>query len=89
MKSKYSAASQEECLAGQKTHKTNGFGNGIDNSQDKCSYDHASQEECFPFFVPASCLLIFKCFSMMFKKLKFFIEIFEIICTICMALKST
>ena len=26
----------------------------------------------FRFFVPASGLLIFKCFSMMFKKLKFF-----------------
>ena len=68
----YSGALQDKCLAGQKTHKTNGFGNGgVDDSQDKCSYVHASQK-CFPFFVPASCLLIFICFSMMFKKLKLF-----------------
>ena len=68
----YSGASQDKCLPGQKTSKTNGFGNKVDDSQDKCSYGRASQDECFPFFVPSSCLLIFKCFSMMFKKLKFF-----------------
>ena len=68
----YSGASQDKCLAGQKTCKRNGFGNGVDDSQDKCSYGRASQEECFPFF--CSCLMFddFKCFSMMFKKLKFF-----------------
>ena len=69
----YSGASQDKCLAGQKTHKANGFGNEVDDLQDKCSYGRASQDECFPFCVPASCLLVFKCFSMMFKKLKFFL----------------
>ena len=67
----YSGASQDKCLAGQKTCKTNGFGNGVDDSQDECSYGRASQDECFPFFVFASCLLILKCFSMVFKKLVF------------------
>ena len=65
-KMNYSGASQDECLVGRKTRKMNGFGNEVDDSRDECSYGRASQDKCFPFFVPASCVMIFKCFSMMF-----------------------